>query len=143
MSATISKRNGFWSGAVDFLRDNNATKPFVIRLGTWAEAATGGCGPRPDVAAMANEAFSKADIEADARGLFGNARLQFNELFALVQNANRIMWLQNQVLESLKTGTAPFDLMSSDEQRWFLKQFNSRPRYQSLKQQQQTKPHHD
>lgn len=120
------RRSGFWNGVSDFLADKNGTLNFRIEVSPMIGMVCSSCGPSPDVVAMANEQVSMSDIAADNQGLFGKDRIVFKELFELCRAASRVSWMGQQISESNRTNSAPFEAMSSVEQHTLIKEISAR-----------------
>jgi len=120
------RKSGFWSSVRDFMQDNNGTVEIYIRIGDWMPSVVGSCGPHPDDAAMQSEPVSRFDMIADEMGWDGATRKVEHWLFERVGTTKRLQWLENQVVESLKTESAPLGQMTPKEQAWFVKQIRLR-----------------
>lgn len=120
------RKSGFWSSVRDFMQDNNGTVEISIRIGDWMPSVVGSCGPHPDNAAMRSEPVSRFDMIADEMGWDGATRKVEHWLFERVGTTKRLQWLENQVVESLKTESAPLEQMTPQEQNWFLREISVR-----------------
>jgi hypothetical protein len=120
------RKNGFWASVRDFMQDNNGTVDICIRVGDWMPAVVGSCGPHPDAAAMLREPLNRFDMIADEMGWDGTTRKTERWLFERVKTATRLTWLENQVVESLKTESAPLGQMTPQEQAWFVREISAR-----------------
>lgn len=120
------RKTGFWSSVRDFMQDNNGTLEIYIRIGDWMPSVVGSCGLHPDEAVMHSEPVSRFDMIADEMGWDGATRKVEHWLFERVGTTKRLQWLENQVVESLKTESAPLGQMTPQEQKWFLREIRVR-----------------
>lgn len=116
-------RRTIWSRVKDFLQDNNSTLNFAVSLSSHIPAPMGTCGLRPDESLMAREPLSFFDMMADQSGWDIPTRIFIMQRIA---KANRIQWLENQIIETLKTGSAPISIMTKAEKNWFLRELSIR-----------------
>lgn len=75
---------------------------------------------------MRSEPVSRFDMIADEMGWDGATRKVEHWLFERVGTTKRLQWLENQVVESLKTESAPLEQMTPQEQNWFLREISVR-----------------
>ena len=108
------------------MQDNNATMDVYVALGNGMPPISGGCGRRPDEAMMAAEPINRFDILADAMGWDIPTRKIEYWIWEKLGKTNRMQWLENQVVESLKTESAPLDAMTPEEASWFLREIAAR-----------------
>lgn len=113
-----------WSAVADFISDRNSTVNVCVR--TSDAIPYGGCGPRPDQAAIINEPRSLLDEEADRLGIFGERRKMAHWLKARIKRANRHQYIEDQIRESLCTGTIPFHLLSKEESKKIVSEIGRR-----------------
>jgi hypothetical protein len=92
-------KNGFWGNVKDFIADSNGTSDIHIKVGEMPYQV-GGVGPRPDVAAMANEPIDLFDCAADKLGLDGRQRLIHRDLWNRLRNVDRINLISAQAAET-------------------------------------------
>ena len=101
----------------------------------------------PDEALMHREPYSKFDILADKMGWYGKSRKDEEWIYSKLGTCSRMAWLENQVVESLKTESAPLRQMTPQETSWFLGEIarrkearNKRREYEERKKQQEATP---
>jgi hypothetical protein len=104
------------------MQDNNATLDFQIVLGNGMPPINGTCGMKPDEAMMASEPISRFDMLADAMGWDIETRKVEYWIWEKLGKTNRLQWLENQVVESMKTESAPMSAMTPEETSWFLRE---------------------
>lgn len=109
-----------WVVVRDFLVDLNGTKNFKMDVDDSAPVCHGSCGLRPDEALMHKEGRDPFDEKADQMNWTLKQRQTELWLETLRHKVSRIQWLDDQVHESLITGTAPMAMMTQAEQKRFL-----------------------
>ena len=103
------------------MQDNNATLDFQIVLGNGMPPINGTCGLKPDEAMMASKPISRFDILADAMGWDIQTRKIEYWIWEKLGKTNRMHGREVEVVESLKTESAPLDAMTPEEASWFLR----------------------
>ena len=109
-----------WVYVREFLVDLNGTKDFRMDVDDSAPPCHGGCGLRPDEALMRKEGRDPFDEIADRENWDSKRRRLELWIDDLKHKVSRIHWLEEQVHETMITGTAPMNMMTQDEQKKFL-----------------------
>ena len=109
-----------WVVTRDFLVDSNGTKDFSVVVDNGMCQCNGSCGPPPDVALMLKEGNDPFDEHADKMNWTMQQRQTEAWLSDRLNAVIRLQWIEDQVWETLRTGTAPFNFMSEHEQVLFM-----------------------
>jgi hypothetical protein len=108
-----------WSAVRNFLVDLNGTVNFKVKLDE-SFCCHGSCGLRPDVALMQKEVADPIDTMGDRLNWSPKQRQAERWIYDHIAKVSRVHWIQEQVQETLITGTAPFSMMTPMEQNRFL-----------------------